>query len=633
MKALLKSVLRPLGKAKYFGLLVAFGLVFYLGTRVAGPPVHESSDAEAVMDMTAGEHAGHGAKSPTGGASERRLVMSASNKKLAEIQTTAVERRFADAKVRMVGIVDYDETRVKSISSYVPGRLDRLYVNYTGVKVEKGDHLALIYSPILLSAQEELLEAKRRVDEISAQKSEFLRESDIRALESAREKLRLYGLDEKQIEEIETRGTGVDQILIRAPQSGVVIRKALNEGDYVQTGTVVYTVADLDRVWAKLDAYESDIPWLRYGQQVDLQIEAYPGEHFQGLIAFVDPILDPQSRTVKVRVNIDNADGRLKPGMFVHATVHSRVAKGGKIMDANLAGKWISPMHPEIIKDAPGDCPVCGMPLLKAEDLGYVSAAEHESKPLVVPVSAVLRTGRRAVVYVEVPDAELPTYEGREIVIGSRTGNFYIVQQGLSEGERVVTKGNFNIDSALQIMAMPSMMSMEGESPEEGGDIATLRIALVPIFDAYLDTQARLANDELDGAKKAFAHTVHLVDGVDMTLLQGEAHDAWMNASRQLKRAAQQMGQAPDLDASRAAFDLASTAVIAIEKRFGHTGEQTYVEVFCPMAFERGASWLQTSTDIRNPYLGQSMLDCGEVTSEHAPKKAKAAAGPSGHQH
>jgi len=323
----------------------------------------------------------------------------------------------------------------------------------------------------------------------------------------------------------------------------------------------------------------------------------------------------------------------LKPGMFVRGTVHARVAKGGKVMDPDLAGKWIAPMHPEIVRDEPGNCPICEMALVKAEDLGYVSPSDEDARPLVVPATAVLRTGKRAVVYVEKPDAERPTYEGREIVLGPRTGDYYLVRQGLAEGERVVTNGNFNIDSALQIRAMPSMMSMEGESPEEGGDFPTFRIALAPLYEMYLNAQSHLATDQLTGAQEAFKHLRHLVDGVDMTLVEGDAHDAWMSANRQLKNAAQQMQEATNLEAARRAFELSSKAVIALEKRFGHSGEKTFVEIFCPMAFDRGAAWLQTSTDIRNPYYGEQMIDCGNIASENAPKDGVRTTGPSGHQH
>ena len=233
---------------------------------------------------------------------------------------------------------------------------------------------------------------------------------------------------------------------------------------YVTTGTPIYTVADLSEVWVKLDAYESDLPWIRYGQEVTFSAEAHPGETFKGWISFIDPMLDPKTRTVKVRVNVSNPDGRLKPEMFVRAVVQSQVVREGMVMDPNMAGQWVCPMHPSVVRAEAGTCDICGMDLVTTESLGYVAADEAGQPPLVIPASAPLITGRRAVVYVEKPESEHPTFEGREVVLGPRAGDYYIVESGLSEGQRVVTKGNFKIDSALQIQAKPSMMNPGGQT-------------------------------------------------------------------------------------------------------------------------------------------------------------------------
>ena len=237
---------------------------------------------------------------------------------------------------------------------------------------------------------------------------------------------------------------------------------------YLDTGTMIYTVADLSKVWVKLDAYESDLVWVRYGQEVEITTEAYPGEIFKDKITFIDPILNEKTRTVKLRVNVDNTDGKLKPQMFVKAIVSSMVAAGGKVMAPEMAGKWICPMHPDVVKETSGSCDICGMDLVTTESLGYVKADTPQQAALVIPVSAALITGKRAVVYVQLPKTEKPTYEGREVMLGPRAGDYYIVESGLTEGELVVTKGNFKIDSALQIQAKPSMMNPQGEkAPSE----------------------------------------------------------------------------------------------------------------------------------------------------------------------
>ena len=261
---------------------------------------------------------------------------------------------------------------------------------------------------------------------------------------------------------------------------GVVVHRNGQAGMYVQEGSRIYTIADLTHLWVQLDAYESDLLWLRYGQHVEFTTEAYPGEVFTGTISFLSPELDPRTRTVKVRVNLDNPEGKLKPEMFVRAIVRTDVAAGGRVMDPDLAGKWICPMHPEVVRDEPGLCDVCEMDLVTTESQGYMALSGEEERPLVIPASAALITGTRAIVYVEVPGADEPTFEGREIVLGPRAGDWYLVKSGLAEGERVVTQGNFKIDSELQIRAKPSMMTPEGggggghhhhgaEEPSEAG--------------------------------------------------------------------------------------------------------------------------------------------------------------------
>jgi Cu(I)/Ag(I) efflux system membrane fusion protein len=408
------------------------------------------------------------AVSSAGEMGARELVVSEQAAKLMEIQTSRVKRKFVTAEIRMVGKIDYDETRVKYITAWVAGRIDRLYVDYTGITVSKGDHMVYLYSPELLSSQAELLQAAKAAGSIKPGASELINRSILATLEAAREKLRLLGLTVEQITEIEKTGEPVDHLTIYAPIGGVVIHKNATEGMYVQTGTKIYTIVDLSQLWVKLDAYESDMMWIRYGQEVEFETEAYPGEVFKGVISFIDPILNAKTRTVKLRVNVENPEGKLKPEMFVRAVVRAKVAQGGQVMDKAMGGKWICPMHPDIVKNEAGSCDICGMDLVTTESLGYVTVDAGGEAPLVIPASAALVTGKRAVVYVQLPERETPTYEGREVVLGPRAGDYYIVKSGLAEGEIVVTNGNFKIDSALQIQAKPSMMSEERENTPAG---------------------------------------------------------------------------------------------------------------------------------------------------------------------
>lgn len=552
----------------------------------------------------------------------RVFTTSEAAKALMDIETVPVERRFVTATVRMVGKIDYDETRLAYITAWVPGRLDRLFVDYTGIAVREGDHMVELYSPDLLVTQGELLEWARAVKGLK--ESDVLRESTLASLAAAREKLRLWGLTQQQIADIEKRGKATDRMTIYAPRGGIVIHKHAQQGMYVNTGTRIYTIADLSGVWVKLSAYESDLIWLRYGQKVQFASISHPGQTFEGTISFIDPVLDPKTRTVKVRVNASNADGRLKPEMFVKAEVSAQVAAGGRVMDPALAGKWISPMHPEIVKDASGTCDVCGMPLVRAESLGYVSADPAEAdKPLVIPVSAALVTGRRAVVYVEVPGADRPTYEGREIALGPRAGEHYIVREGLREGERVVVRGNFKIDSALQIQAKPSMMSPERAPAAPARDSPARPGAAVPeefreqlgkVFDAYFAMQRALAADNAEAAIAAAAQAGKALGALDGKLLDAGERDWWAKASAALGKVLSGAAGSKGIEKLREAFAPLSEQMAVLARRSGPPGGSSLYQMKCPMAFDRcGASWLQLDRAVRNPYFGSTMPRCGEV--------------------
>jgi membrane fusion protein, copper/silver efflux system len=562
----------------------------------------------------------------------RELKLTASAATLAGIETEPVRRREVAREVRMVGMVDYDETRLDYITAWIPGRLDRMFVDYTGVLVHEGDHLVEIYSPQLLSAQEELLQAIQTRTRLLESGSQLLRETAEQTVRSAREKLRLWGLGLDQIAEIERTGQTADHITIRAPTGGVVVHKNKNTGDYVNIGDRVYTIADLTRVWIKLDAYESDLSWVRYGQTVNFETESYPGVPFEGQVVFVDPVLTGGTRTVKVRLNVDNQDGRLKPGMFVRAVLNSPLQADGQTLDPSLAGKWVCPMHWDEIRDTEGACDQCGMPLVRAETLQQ-SGDPSEKHPLVVPATAVLWTGVRSLVYVREPGEEL-VFRGQEIVLGPRAGAFYVVREGLEEGQLVVTKGAFKIDSALQIEARPSMMlPPEGsvDQPRQEASAAFLE-ALDPVFLDYLDAQAGLTMDDAEEAKAAARALSSTVRGVDMTLVTGPGHVAWMSLASRLREAAHATADAGSVDEARAGFEALSSAILDLERQFGHR-EGVLHEAFCPMAFDnKGASWLQEGEEIKNPYMGSSMPRCGEIRATFPAQEDPASPGHETHE-
>ncbi|MBN1359398.1 MAG: efflux RND transporter periplasmic adaptor subunit [Sedimentisphaerales bacterium] len=531
------------------------------------------------------------------GAGLRQLTVSESAAKLMDVETLPVERKTVTATVRMVGKVEYDETRLAYITAWIPGRLDRLFIDYTGVPVREGDHMVSLYSPQLLAAQEELIQALKSAAKIDASNSEFMRQSAKDTVAAAREKLRLWGLNADQIAQIEQSGKVSDHITINAPTSGIVIHKNALEGMYVQEGTRIYTIADLSQVWVKLDAYESDLEWLRYGQKVEFTTVAYPGVSFAGTIAFIDPILDERTRTAKVRVNVANSDGRLKPQMFVKAVVHANIAGGGRVMDAELAGKWMCPMHPEIVKDEAGECDICGMPLVTTESLGYVSAEQADTAaPLVIPVSSALVTGTRAVVYVQKNVDGKPTFEGRQVVLGPRAGDYYQVRSGLAEGELVVVRGNFKIDSALQIMAKPSMMTpeggggggghqhggaMTGEHAQDGasmpdsGVTALARHQLQQVVTAAREVAAAVESRELAPLKDAFTQVSRTIEQVDMTAMTGQAHAAWMELSMRLTNDAVEGAHAETLEEAQRVAHLLAGDLERLQQSLGLSSEHT----------------------------------------------------------
>ncbi|MDT8299850.1 MAG: efflux RND transporter periplasmic adaptor subunit [Sedimentisphaerales bacterium] len=548
---------------------------------------------------------------------ERQIAFSQEALKLMEVQTTPVERKFVEAEIRMVGKVDYDETRVKNITAWVPGRIDRLYVDFTGITVNKGDHMVDLYSPELISAQAELLQALKAVGSINDNTSDLMKRTTLATLEAARDKLRLLGLTNAQIYIIENAGEPVTHITIYSPMGGVVIHKNATEGMYVNTGTPIYTLADLSRLWVKLDAYESDLPWIRYGQEVEFLTEAYPGQVFKGKISFRDPILDAKTRTVKVRLNIDNTDGKLKPGMFVRSVLRAKVAQGGAAMDPELAGQWICPMHLSVVKDQAGTCDICEMDLVPTESL-FATADEPNQPPLVIPATAPLITGKRAVVYVRIPNADKPTFEGRQVVLGPRAGDYYLVKEGLAEGEIVVTNGNFKIDSALQIQAKPSMMSAESGHKNEIFEVPDeYRRQLWGVVEKYLLLHEALASDEKEGAARAANETLEALSAVEMGLVSDKAHNVWMANSKKMKAALDKIKTANAIEPMREGFEGLSNELIAVVGQFGVYQGKILYNIHCPMAFNnKGADWLQTDEDIRNPYFGASMLKCGQVMEE-----------------
>lgn len=315
---------------------------------------------------------------------------------LANVMTIVVERQKPVKVIRLYGKIEADERLLQSQTSHIPGRIEDLKVNFTGETIRKGQVLATIYSPELITAQQELIEAAKIMD---IQPEIYM---------AARERLLHWKLTEDQINAIE-HGHSSHEFDVVSTTTGVVIQKLVNNGDHVSEGTILFQVADLSKVWALFDAYESDLPFINKGANITFSVQALPGNSFTGQISFIDPVIDPVTRVAKVRVEVNNQAGRLKPQMFVTGTVRSQLSQ-------------------------------------------YMNE-------IVIPKSAVLWTGERSIVYVKDPDSDEPVFRMREVTLGPSLGDSYVIAGGLNEGEAVVTRGAFSVDAAAQLEGKPSMMN------------------------------------------------------------------------------------------------------------------------------------------------------------------------------
>lgn len=433
----------------------------------------------------------------TGAGGEPMLQLSDHALAMANVETAPVIRRELFRELRSVGKIQYNESSLATVTARTDGYAERLFVDFTGVEIKAGNHLAEVYSPDLITAQQELL--------IALQSSPGGQSSPM--AEMVKAKLQRWGLTKDQIAALAGNGTLTDRTTLYSPIQGTVIEKLIVQNSAFKAGDALYRIANLDTVWVYLDIYEADLPWVRYGQQVEITAEALPGRVYKGQVTFVQPVVNEETRTVRVPVHVENKDHALKPGMFVSAVIKSALAGDGRVAPAGVEGKFSCPMHPEVLRDQAGRCPVCEMPLeqipgsaqavqtavtapaayfctMKCEGgktydkpgncpvcgmkLTQVPAAPAVSGAglLAVPVSAVLDSGTRRIVYVE---KSRGLFEAREVVLGPRTAGFFPVITGVAEGERVVTRGGFLIDSQFQITGHPSLFYPGGLMSDSSG--------------------------------------------------------------------------------------------------------------------------------------------------------------------
>ena len=463
------------------------------------------------------------------------------------VQTAAVRRGALTRTLRVSGVIDDDETRHRILAARVPGRIERLHVNYIGAPVEAGAPLATVYSPEMLTAQRQYLERLKGGTIVSSQSERA----------AARERLLELGLTEEEIQILDNTLKPTAMVNVRAPMSGTVVSRFVYEGQYVGTNDRLFEIADFSRMWLVFDAYEPDLAWLAPGQMVDVTVPSLPGQVLSAPITFIDPNLSEMTRTARVRVTLENPERRLLHRQTAHAVV--------------------SGSGPET---------------------------------LLVPRSAVLQHRGRPLVYL---DRGGNGYVAQEVRLG-RTGDTDVeVLAGLAEGDRVVTQAALVLDGQAQLAhaaaggpghdhgpGMPTRVQA-GTQPHGEAAYALLRILVLNAADAA----AYLANDDLAGYRK----TLPALRAAHAAYLEGHGPAA----RGPLAAYTGKLLEGPDLDAARRAFEPYSTALadLAQAEHLHHRGDIYIYQ--CPMTPVVGtARWLSRSNQLRNPFFGSAMLECGD---------------------
>lgn len=502
------------------------------------------------------------------------ISMSPTAMQLAGVQSIIVGNADAGKSIRLNGKIQADERQNYTQSAHIPGRIEDLSVNFTGEYVKKGQVLGQIYSPELTTAQEELFQAEK------------IKDTQPALFNAAKEKLKNWKLTDAQIQQILTTGKVTERLPILANVSGYVTEKIVNLGDYVNRGEPIYQIADLSKVWVLFDIYESELQWIKKGDQIEFTVQSIPGETFTGKLSYIDPMINPQTRVAKARLEVSNSNLKFKPEMFVSGKVESK-----------------------------------GM---------------SKDKSIVIPKTAVMWTGKRSVVYVKNVTDQAVSFQLREVTLGASLGSEYVITSGLESGEEIAVNGTFSIDAAAQLAGKPSMMSpdggaamtghnhdgmdnmkMETTSQTSSGEVeitAKAKDELNPIFDNYFKLKNALTKDDLSTSKASAATMLSSLEKVKMTEFKGDAHMEWMKYEKNIKVALSEMKSAKSLSEIRKSFLSLSDEMIGLAENFKPLTSTIYVQ-HCPMAdSNRGADWLSLEKKVVNPYFGKGMLTCGEVT-------------------
>lgn len=535
------------------------------------------------MDLIPLEHDDSESLDPDG------VRMSEAALALADIRTDIVRTGPVVKHLTLNGTLVADERRIEVLSSHISGRIEDLTLDFTGQYVQKGDVIAEIYSPELVTAQKELFEALKNETSMP------------QLVTAAKEKLKNWKLNDAQIAEIIASGTPLNRLQVLADRSGYVTGKRVHRGDYIKQGQALYEVSDLSQLWMLLDIYEKDIAWIEPGDSVRIHLPSLPGKRFTGTIDYIDPVLNTVTRVAKARVNLSNSDGRLKPGMY-----------GTGIVFSGLEG----------YKDLP-----------------------------VIPASAVMWTGKRSLVYVRQHNETGIDFTMRNVTLGPKLDDSYVVTGGLDLGENIAVNGTFSIDAAAQLSGKRSMMNVEGEAFQSTHDHGSMTMnvetnvvedhavmdmgsshrtvelskeagtALAGVYDAYFDLKDALVADKAKKAKTDLLRLKKELETIDMSLFNGDAHAPFMESRDMILMHIPEKKKLSDIERLRSAFEYVSDGMIDLTRTFTPTDKIIYVQ-YCPMAFnDKGADWISRDADIKNPYFGASMLTCGDVTDTLKAKK------------
>lgn len=471
---------------------------------------------------------------------------------LANVQTTIIGNATANADngITLSGKIAKNEEANAVQVSYFAGRLERLNISFTGESVKKGQLLATIYSPELVKAQQELLTAST------------LKETQPALYQAVRNKLKLWKLSENQIIQIENSKKVKENFPVYATVSGTVSEKLLEQGDYIKQGQPLLKIVDLNTVWVNFDVYENQISNFKVGQDVTITTNAYPDEVFNAKISFINPVLNPQTRTVTVRTVLNNRKELFKPEMFVTGKVNFKI----KNVEAQL----------------------------------------------LIPASSVLWTGKRSLVYIK-PNAEDPVFEMKEIVLGNKIGENYEVKSGLQSGDEIVTNGVFTIDASAQLQGKKSMMNHKKEISEQFEVSKKFTSQLQTAYDAYIKLKDNFIKSDPELSKNSASALHKALQNIEMKLLvNNEAHTQWMMLNKTLKSSSNAIANSEDIKLQRKQFMILSEHFILAVQSFG-INEISYKQ-YCPMAdSDKGAYWLSKDKQVLNPYYGDIMLKCGEV--------------------